>query len=64
MFKCSQKKCKKKTMIEFKCRCGKVFCVTHKNPEDHSCTFDYKNEGKEKLKTKLKQVVNEKVVQI
>ena len=64
MFKCQKEKCKKKSMIEFKCRCGKVFCVKHKNPEEHNCTFDYRQDGKEKLEQKNKKVVCEKINKI
>lgn len=31
----------------FKCRCGSVFCGTHRYPEQHACSFDFKEMGKE-----------------
>ena len=43
------------------CKCGKSFCKKHKFPEDHSCTFDYKEKQKELLKNTLPSVVNNKV---
>jgi hypothetical protein len=44
-------KCNKKLgIMEYKCKCGKLFCITHLHAEEHSCTFNYKEEGKEILK--------------
>ncbi|KAJ4724797.1 Zinc finger A20 and AN1 domain stress-associated protein [Melia azedarach] len=33
----------------FKCRCGSVFCGTHRYPEQHDCSFDFKGVGKEQI---------------
>lgn len=33
----------------FKCRCGLVFCGSHRYPEQHGCTFDYKTVGKDAI---------------
>lgn len=39
--------CKKKVgLIGFKCRCGSTFCGTHRHPENHDCSFDFKCEGR------------------
>ena len=45
--------CKKKTkLMSFKCKCGKTFCIKHRLPETHNCTFtDFVN--KDDLKEKL-----------
>ncbi|KAK4770652.1 hypothetical protein SAY87_031184 [Trapa incisa] len=41
-------KCNKKVgLTGFKCRCGNIFCGTHRHPETHECTFDYKEAGKD-----------------
>lgn len=40
---------KKLIILEFECKCKKKFCNLHKYPEEHNCTYDYKNEGKRKL---------------
>ena len=43
--------CKKKLGVqEFKCKCGKIFCISHLHAESHNCTFDYRQEGQELLK--------------
>ncbi len=33
-----------------KCKCDKIFCVSHLQGEIHECTYDYKKEGIENLK--------------
>ncbi|OMO52599.1 Zinc finger, AN1-type [Corchorus olitorius] len=35
--------CNKKVgLMGFSCRCGKLFCGTHRYPKEHSCNFDFK----------------------
>lgn len=52
--RCSHENCKKKLgLINFDCRCEKTFCISHKTPEDHMCTYDYKENGKLTLQKKL-----------
>ncbi len=42
MIRCSHQDCNKKLkLIQFKCKCNKVFCMKHKMPEIHNCSFDY-----------------------
>jgi len=41
---------KKLGLMEYKCKCGKLFCISHLHAEYHKCTFDYRAEGKEQLK--------------
>lgn len=42
--KCNHPECKKNIdLMPFKCKCGKVFCVLHKYPENHACTFDFRS---------------------
>ncbi|CAL0317049.1 unnamed protein product [Lupinus luteus] len=33
----------------FKCRCGVTFCGTHRYPEKHECSFDFKTVGREEI---------------
>ncbi|KAL4182565.1 hypothetical protein AMTRI_Chr11g93920 [Amborella trichopoda] len=33
----------------FKCRCGMTFCSTHRYPEQHACSFDFKAAGREAI---------------
>ncbi|XP_009758333.1 zinc finger A20 and AN1 domain-containing stress-associated protein 9-like [Nicotiana sylvestris] len=42
--------CRKKVgVVGFKCRCGSTFCGTHRYPEQHDCTFDFKSKGKAEI---------------
>lgn len=46
--RCTQ--CKKKlNLFPFRCNCGSFFCSTHRQPEQHNCTFDFKAVGIRKL---------------
>lgn len=42
-------KCEKKLLIEYTCKCEKRFCITHLQPQDHGCTFDYREQGKQTI---------------
>ncbi|MQL96276.1 hypothetical protein Taro_028951 [Colocasia esculenta] len=33
----------------FRCRCGEMFCGSHRYPEQHACTFDFKSAGREAI---------------
>ena len=50
--RCGEAECRKKLNItnSFSCRCEKMFCPLHRHPESHSCSFDYKTEGRKILK--------------
>ncbi|XP_021728682.1 zinc finger A20 and AN1 domain-containing stress-associated protein 3-like [Chenopodium quinoa] len=42
--------CRKRVgLTGFKCRCGLMFCGSHRYPEQHGCTFDYKTMGKDAI---------------
>ncbi|XP_019192533.1 PREDICTED: zinc finger A20 and AN1 domain-containing stress-associated protein 4-like [Ipomoea nil] len=42
--------CRKRVgLTGFKCRCGVIYCGTHRYPEQHGCTFDYKAMGREAI---------------
>ncbi|KAF5770566.1 putative transcription regulator A20-like family [Helianthus annuus] len=42
--------CKRRVgLTGFTCRCGTTFCGTHRYPEQHACTFDFKTMGKEAI---------------
>ncbi|CAN0871279.1 Zinc finger A20 and AN1 domain-containing stress-associated protein 6 [Linum grandiflorum] len=44
------KACSKKVgLLGFKCRCGELFCGTHRYAEEHACSFDIKAMGREML---------------
>ncbi|MCO5604593.1 hypothetical protein L7F22_058761 [Adiantum nelumboides] len=42
--------CKKRMgLLGFKCRCGNVFCASHRYSDKHGCPFDYKLAGREAI---------------
>lgn len=42
--RCDQ--CKKKLgIMEYTCKCNKLFCISHLPAQEHSCTFNYKAEA-------------------
>lgn len=42
--------CNRRTnILDIKCKCGNVFCMTHRLPEDHKCTFNFKEFERERL---------------
>lgn len=46
--------CNKKTgIVPFECKCGSTYCAKHRHPEEHSCTFDFKTEERNKLNEML-----------
>jgi predicted nucleic acid binding AN1-type Zn finger protein len=52
-----KKKCytcsKKVGLFGIECRCGHLFCSKHRHPEDHECSFDFKNHDKDILKNNV-----------
>jgi AN1-type zinc finger protein 5/6 len=54
MMKTSSPRCdqcnKKVGLLGQKCKCERVFCISHLHAEEHNCTFDYRAEAKENLK--------------
>lgn len=42
--------CRKRVgLTGFKCRCGSMFCGTHRYPEQHDCGFDFRSLGKQQI---------------
>lgn len=56
--------CKKKSHFLCECRCGKKFCVNHRLPEKHNCTFDYREYEKNIIRLNNPKVVSEKITKI
>lgn len=53
--------CNKKVVIVVTCSCKKVFCLTHRMPEDHACAFDFKEKTKDLLNKQMHVVSSEKL---
>ena len=62
MIKTSSPRCdhcnKKIGLLGQKCKCERVFCISHLHAEEHSCTFDYRAEAKENLKRSADKLAN------
>ncbi|CAA6660690.1 unnamed protein product [Spirodela intermedia] len=42
--------CRKKVgLTGFRCRCGETFCSSHRYPEQHACTYDFKTSAREAI---------------
>jgi predicted nucleic acid binding AN1-type Zn finger protein len=36
-------------LVDVACKCEKTYCLKHRHPEEHACTFDYRASAKEVL---------------
>lgn len=52
------------SFLDFKCKCGHVFCNQHRHAEIHNCSFDYHHQGQNVLKKNNETVVADKVKKI
>lgn len=59
------KKClKKNTIMEFKCKCNNIYCSIHRYPEEHDCSYDYKQNEKRKIVEENKKIKRFKIDKI
>jgi len=57
--------CKKKLgLLGFTCKCKNIYCSLHRMAENHSCSFDYKKEHREKLIRENPIVETQKIIKI
>lgn len=63
--RCSYDSCNIKLgLIPFECRCDMNFCSNHRLPEQHNCSFNYKDYGKKIIEQNNQKVVAEKIQKI
>mgnify|MGYP006098961945 CR=1 FL=1 len=65
--KCHFCECKKKIKLtDIECKCGFKYCLKHRMPESHNCSFNYKEEAGKILSDKLmtQKTVSDKIVKI
>uniref|UniRef100_A0A1I8J3T9 AN1-type domain-containing protein n=1 Tax=Macrostomum lignano TaxID=282301 RepID=A0A1I8J3T9_9PLAT len=48
----------------FECRCGRIYCARHRYPESHSCSFDFKEQGRQLLRESNPRVLAPKLQRI
>ena len=57
--------CRKKVGIYgFTCKCENYYCTKHRYPESHDCTFNYKEEGRTKIRKENPIIINSKIQRI
>lgn len=54
--------CKKLRVVNFKCKCGFLFCINCRLPEIHLCSFDHSD--KTNLEKKLVKLIAKKLDKI
>ena len=47
------KVCKKRSLTNYKCKCKKTICLSHRAPESHKCTFDWESYSRDLLVKKV-----------
>lgn len=55
---------KRLSLLDITCKCEQKFCMKHRHPEEHSCDYDFKSEGREKLERDNKAVLGIKLERI
>uniref|UniRef100_M4EHF8 AN1-type domain-containing protein n=1 Tax=Brassica campestris TaxID=3711 RepID=M4EHF8_BRACM len=53
---------KKAGVMGFKCKCGSTFCRSHRCPEKHECSFNFKEVGRDVI-AKANHVIKEDKVE-
>jgi hypothetical protein len=62
---CSHNGCTKKlTLTSIQCKCEKKYCMGHRHPEDHACSYDFKGDGKRELLKFMSTAVTAKKVEV
>ncbi|KAJ6828295.1 zinc finger A20 and AN1 domain-containing stress-associated protein 1-like [Iris pallida] len=57
--------CRKRVgLTGFRCRCGELFCGTHRYSDRHACGYDYRKAGREEIRRENPVVRAEKIVRI
>ena len=58
MPRCNFTNCKRKLPLTVTtCRCNLQFCDIHRMPEEHTCVYDYKGEGRKEMEKMLSSIV-------
>lgn len=62
---CNHPSCNRKLKItDYECKCNKIFCRFHKNPEDHECKYDYKESNNKQKKIDNMKCISNKLQKI
>lgn len=56
---------KKLGIIEYKCKCGNLFCISHLQSEKHNCGYDYRLAGMNQIKREIDVgILKDKIIRI
>ena len=55
---------KKVGLLGFECRCGGIYCSSHRYNIEHNCTYDYKLNERKHLAEANPRIVADKVIKI
>ncbi|CAG7889598.1 unnamed protein product [Brassica rapa] len=55
---------KKGGVMGFKCKCGSTFCRSHRCPEKHECSFNFKEVGRDVIAKANPVIKADKVIRI
>ena len=59
--RCQLDECNKKLSLTEtlgKCKCGNIYCTTHKHSSSHKCTYDYKKDNNHNIYKAVPQKLN------
>lgn len=56
--------CHKRSHIMIKCMCGNNYCLSHKYPDIHNCTFDHRKASRERRERNNPKIEAEKIKKI
>tara|TARA_B100000886_G_C20284464_1_gene432711 strand:- start:253 stop:468 length:216 start_codon:yes stop_codon:yes gene_type:complete len=60
--RCNYKNCNKKIKIsDYPCKCKLIFCSLHRSPEQHECSYDFKNKDEKDKKIEEMKCVKNKI---
>mgnify|MGYP001350986162 FL=1 len=62
---CPYDDCNRKLkLINYPCKCKKIFCKLHKQPEQHNCEYDYKENNNKNNKIEEMKCISKKINKI
>ena len=48
-------------LVQFACKCGGIYCSTHRGDTLHNCSYDYKSENTKVLSTTMVKLTSKKI---
>lgn len=51
-------------LVFIRCKCSNIFCSKHRYPENHICSYNYKDMFKKELEKNNNKIISEKISKI